>query len=349
MTTDQLRRRVTLADVARRAGVGTATVDRVMHDRGNVSTEVTQRILRAARDLGLKRLLPEPHRRIVRIDVILARPELPLIARLGFEFRRLASSLDRSISLHRTVLDDERPETLAKALSRSQCDAVVSYLPDHPLVQAAVQDLSSRGIPVVTVVSDLPGSARIGYAGTNHVRSGRSAAYFVAKMVRQPGPVTILCNKLSFQSHADRVRGFSEYLLEKAPECRVAHIVEGGDDRDLSELALKRAFMETPGTVAVYNAGAANIGVARAIRANILSCRPIFVGHELTGNTAALLREGVMSITIDQSPELQVRRAVELILEYFARPGTGDGAPPPVSDVPTVLYGPENIPDPLPF
>jgi LacI family transcriptional regulator len=345
---DTERKKITMTQVARLAGVGTATVDRVLNDRGNVSEDVSKRVLQAARELGIRRLLPQSHRRLIRIGVILARPELPLIARMGFEFRRLSSSLDRSIVIHRTTLEDERPESFAKALGKTSCDAVVSYMPDHPLVHSAVEGLKSRGVPVVTVISDVAGSARIGYAGTDHYKAGRSAGYFLTKMGRNPGPIIILCNHLGFQSHADRVRGIGDFLKAKAPTWHLAQIVEGLDDRDKSELGLRAAFKLYPDTVAIYNVGAANIAVAKAIRADVLDSRPVFVGHELTRHTADFLREGLMSITIDQSPELQVRKAVNLILRHFS---FGDEQMPlPIeTEVPTVLYGPENIPEPLPF
>jgi LacI family transcriptional regulator len=345
---DKERKKITMTQVAKVAGVGTATVDRVLNDRGNVSEEVSKRVLQAARELGIRRLLPQSHRRLIRIGVILARPELPLIARMGFEFRRLSSSLDRSIVIHRAMLEDERPESFAKALGKTNCDAVVSYMPDHPLVHAAVAGLNARGIPVVTVISDVAGSARIGYAGTDHYKAGRSAGYFLTRMGRQPGPIVILCNHLGFQSHADRVRGISDFLKAKAPTWHLAEIVEGLDDRDRSELGLRAAFKRYSDTVALYNVGAANIAVAKAIRANILNARPVFVGHELTRHTAEFLREGLMSITIDQSPEQQVQKAVNLILRHFSF--NDDQTSLPIdAEVPTVLYGPENIPDPLPF
>lgn len=39
-----------------------------------------------------------------------------------------------------------------------------------------------------------------------------------------------------------------------------------------------------------------------------------FVGHELTECSAAALREGVMAVVLDQAPEAQARRAVDLVL-----------------------------------
>ena len=91
--TEKYSPRVTLLDVAVLAGVGSATVDRVINDRGNVSADIRKRVLDAARTLGLKRILPSAHHRIVRLNVILARPELPLIQRMGFEFRRLSQRM----------------------------------------------------------------------------------------------------------------------------------------------------------------------------------------------------------------------------------------------------------------
>lgn len=42
-----------------------------------------------------------------------------------------------------------------------------------------------------------------------------------------------------------------------------------------------------------------------------------FVGHELTEASAALLRERVMTLAIDQAPKLQARRAVERLLKHL--------------------------------
>ncbi len=53
---------ISLAALAKRIGVGVATVDRVLNERGGVSPETTRRVLQAAREAGLKRILPEERR-----------------------------------------------------------------------------------------------------------------------------------------------------------------------------------------------------------------------------------------------------------------------------------------------
>jgi LacI family transcriptional regulator len=292
-------------------------------------------------------LLPVSHHRMVRINVILARPELPLIRRMGIEFRRLSDRMDHSVAIHRTTLKDENPTTIADALRQSPSDAVVVYAQDHPLIRDAIAELAARGKPVVTMISDLPGSARLAYAGTDHAKAGRSAGYFLARMAR-PGPVIVLCNHLGFQSHAERVRGLSDHLATHAPGFSVVQIIEGGDDAVRSEARLKDAFRAHPDTVAIYNVGAANRGAVGAIRAGLLQHPPVFIGHELTAFTWDVLRSRTMTLTIDQSPELQAQFAMDVLLNHFNFAGATHIAPPYASTVPIVLYGPENLPDSAP-
>lgn len=335
--------KIGLHAVAERAGVGVATVDRVLNERGNVSGKTTLRVLEAARALGIRRILPETHRRLLRIEVILARPDLPLIGRMHQEFNRLAAGIDRSVVIQRTILADETPRLLSQALRATTCDAVVIYAQEHESIHAAIDRLHDRGVPVVTMISDLPQSARLAYAGTDHYRAGRTAGYFLSRTVHRPGPLLVLCNHLGFQSHAQRLRGLTSYLVERCPHLAVTEVLEGGDRLDLSEIRLIDAFRRHPGTVAVYNVGAANRAVAAAIRADLLATRPVFIGHELTVNTREMLRDGVMTLTIDQSPERQAQFAVDVLRHAFRLPGLGWMQVPYVSNVPFTLYGPENI------
>ena len=50
--------------------------------------------------------------------------------------------------------------------------------------------------------------------------------------------------------------------------------------------------------------------------------RVFFVGHELTEHTAAALRDGVMAVVLDQAPEAQARRAIDLMLSKIGLLGS---------------------------
>jgi LacI family transcriptional regulator len=332
-----------LIDVAKLAGVGTATVDRVLNERGNVSEEVRLKVIEAARSVGLRRQLPPSYRPRIRINLILARPDLPLLEKMAAEFRSLAKSIDRRVGLQITTLVDERPESIATALKVTDCDAVIVYAQNNSIIRDAIAELELRDIPVVTIISDLHDSKRLAYAGTDHYASGRTAGYFIGQMRPQRGHVAVLCNHLGFESHARRIAGLRDYLGEHAPHLSISHIIEGADDRVRSRALLSAAFEEDPKILAVYNVGAANLGVRAALKAIDPSDLPLFVGHELTVHTTRLLREGLMTLAIDQNPRLQAQFAFDILLDHFGF----ESIPikrPYVSDVPIILYGPENIP-----
>lgn len=343
--------RATLALVAALAGVGSATVDRALNERGNVSEAVRKRVIDAAREVGLKRILPTSHHRILRVNVILARMERPLITRMAVEMRRLSQRLDSTVSIHRTILKYESPEAIADAMTSGSFDAVIVDAPDHPLIHQAIEDLARQKRPVVTIISDVPGAARLAYAGTDHYKAGRSAGYFLGRMTpptAAPGKVIILCHHIGFQAHAERIRGLTDQLEAQVPHLVLGEVVRGGDDPLMSEIKLKEAFRRHPETLCIYNAGAGNRGVIAAIRADLLPQRPTFIGHELTAFTYQCLRDGSMTLTIDQSPELQAQYAVEVLMNHFGFEGATHATPPYASTVPIVLYGPENLPDARP-
>jgi LacI family transcriptional regulator len=335
-------RRTTLVEVAKRARVGVATVDRVLNERGGVSLKTSTKVLNAARDLRLKRILPTPHHRIVRIEVLLTRPETPFFTRMNDEFRRLSASLDHSIVVQRTLLANEKPETVARAMRQSSADAIIVYALEHEAIHKAVAANAAKGVSTITIVSDLPKSKRRAYAGIDHYQAGRTAGYFVERMAQEIGPILVLCNRVTFNAHAARIKGFGDYLEAAQRGLRITKILEGEDDDSRSELVVREALKEHPDTVAIYNTGGVNQAVAAAMRD--FAPKLVFIGHELNDMSRRLLKDGTMALVIDQNPDQQARLALQIALESVGLEGSSWIALPRHAAVPFTLYGPENTP-----
>ena len=331
-----------LEDVAALAGVGIATVDRVLNERGGVKPDTARRVLAAARQLGLRRILPVSHHKGLRFEVLLTRPDLPLITRMSRAFAGLASTLDRSVIVQRSMLADDKPEHLAQRMRETKCNAVITYAQEHEIILDASAQLASAGIPVVTLISDLPAAARLAYAGIDHYAAGRTAGYFIARMAR-PGNMIVLCNHHSYQSHSERVRGLRDAIAHHGPHLLLADILEGGDQPALSEQLLKSALRKHPEVAGIYNAGAAHEAVEAVLASGGQSRRPVFIGHELTEHTRSMLANGTMALTIDQNPEQQARLAIDVLLQHFghqARPSPTNGS---MGATPFTLHGPYNL------
>jgi LacI family transcriptional regulator len=312
---DRRKSRLGLEDVARRAGVGLATVDRVLNERGSVSAETERRVIEAARELGLRRVLPMPHVRQIRIEVMLAQPVTPFMRRLTQAMGQVAATLDRSIVVLRTGIDMLRdPASVAPRIAGCRADGIIIYCEEHPANVAAIAGSAAAGRPVICVVTDVPDSPRAAYVGIDHAKAGRTAGFFVAKMGAGAGSALILSTSTGFRAHRQRIDGFCDALAQRRPAVTVSPVMTSGDDQERAYHLLTQALRRTPDAVAVYNTGGANRAVAQAIRDAGRYDNLLFVGHELTDESAALLRDGSMTVVIDQAPELQARRSIDLML-----------------------------------
>ena len=67
---DDVRKTVTIRDVAVRAGVSVATVSRALNGRGYVSSEAKQRVFGAAKELGYKPHAPARSLKLQRTETV---------------------------------------------------------------------------------------------------------------------------------------------------------------------------------------------------------------------------------------------------------------------------------------
>ena len=325
-------------------GLGIATVDRVLNERGNVSEKTAQTVLVAAKRLNLKRILPPPHHRLLRIEALLARPELPLITRLNQEFVRLAQRIDKSVIIQRTILKSDSPVLVAKAIEETKCDGVVMYTQAHPLIHEAIARLKARGGAMISILSDLPESERLAYAGMDHYSGGRAAAQFMAWTIREPAAIIAIGDHFGFRAHGQRVQGLRDGLRDYAPHLQVTEVIAAGDDSTLSERLLLQSFKKHGRVAGVYSVGAATDACGRAIKSVLHHNPPVFVGYELTVESRRLLLDGTMTLVIDQNPEHQARFALDVFTHHFGYTETPWLVPPYRSDIAFRLFTRESLP-----
>lgn len=319
----------TYADVARLAGVGTATVERVLNGRGGVRPETVEKVLAAARALDHPRRLPAVHRGITRIEVILVRPETTFFGRLAASFERVSAGLDPSLQVHRTFVAETDAEGIAERIGRPRHrrGGLVCAVPDHPLIRAALGRVVAEGLPVVQVVTRATGVAAE-FVGIDHMAAGRVAALLMARMQARGGPVVALCHSGAYAAHRERIAGFGECLARHGrADLPFARVLFHGDEAQKAGDLVLEALREWPDLAGLYNAGGANRSVAAALRARGRDV--FFVGHELTEGSAASLRDGVMAVVLDQAPEAQARRAMDLMLSRLGF-GAKDVPNPPI-------------------
>ncbi|APR38855.1 LacI family DNA-binding transcriptional regulator [Paraburkholderia sp. SOS3] len=310
------KRTARFVEIAERAGVSTASVDRVLNERGSVSAKTRERVVAAARELALPRLLPDTQHGLIHIDVLLPDSDAPFFCRLRDAVQRAMQMLDRRVVVHRTLMsaadEADLPQTLAHSGYRRAALIVTTH--DTPQVRDALTAAIARGEAVVTMVTDVGGIERLRYAGIDNLRAGRTAGYFIGRFARQPGRVLLLPARMDYRAHVERIEGCRAQLAE-----RFAHLTcEIGEeptlDHDDRSFRAVSAALKRGGLVGIYNTGYGSAGIAAALRKSGASGSVVWVGHEMLDQHRALIDAGVMDIVIDQDPDGQVISALQHVL-----------------------------------
>lgn len=304
-----------LTDVAKRAGVGHATVDRVLNERGGVKPETAKRVLNAARELGLSRTLPSLYRKGLRFQVLLGRRELPLCTRMNEAFGRYAWQLGDNVVVERTFLDETKPDKVAAAIRQSRCNAIIVYGQEHDVIIEAIAEATSQGKPVITLASDVPTAPRFRYVGIQHYNAGRSAAFLMSRMTK-PGQIVLLCDSLHYRSHAERISGFRDGLSEYSDRLKVVDVIES-QGREAATVHALNTTLRTNQITGIYNAGASDVIVEQVTLQGGPGEAPTVIGHDLTADSERMLQNGQMTVVIDQNPELQAQKAMRILAVRF--------------------------------
>ena len=107
--------------------------------------------------------------------------------------------------------------------------------------------------------------------------------------------------------------GFRHILAEESPNLTIVELREMLDDREKAYSEAAALLDRHPDLAAIYNVGAGNTGIARALKQRCRENEVVFLGHEVTEGTKALLLDGTLDAVIDQNPRVEAREALHIL------------------------------------
>ena len=310
-----------IIDIALQAGVSTATVDRVLNDRPGVRDSTRKKVEDAVRLLDSAQSRPKiipSYANAIEIDVIIA-------GNAGFANDMLARELKdfaRKIGVTINAAYPKRldPEALARALNtsleRGSSGIIVQAL-DHPLVRSAVDHAADCGVPVVSMLTGLPGSKTRGYVGLDNRAAGRTAGLLTGLLTKNSGDVAIFLGGPLYRSHEEREMGIRTKLREDFPHLNIRHVFQSFDDPEKNMTIASALLAQEKDLVAIINIGGGNRGIERALldagRKNDIT----YVCFNLTPLTRQALLSGVVDAVVHQDMARAARVAIRSIADHL--------------------------------
>ncbi len=313
--------RPTVHDIAAEAGVSLATVDRVLNNRPGVRAVTRDKVERAIETLGYVRDVAAANLakgRIYPLIFIIPAGDNSFMRGLEAEVRAaiIRSAAERT---EITILSVPafNAQALAEALEeahRRQPAGVAVVAIEAPEVTAAVKRLRDDGSAVVTLVSDLPGSARDHFAGVDNIAAGRTAASLMGRFLgSREGPVAVLAGSMLVRDHRDRLEGFRAVMRDCFGARALLPVIEGQDDAVLTEKLVTALIDAHPDLAGIYSLGAGNRGLVAALEKAGKAGTVCVVAHELTAYSRAALVSGTIDALLNQDAGHEVRSAIRVL------------------------------------
>ncbi|MEI6143670.1 MAG: LacI family DNA-binding transcriptional regulator [Mariniphaga sp.] len=322
-----MKKNIRILDIAKKAGVSIGTVDRVLHERGEVSKETRDKILGIIKDydyrpnilassLASKKLITFASLTPLAPDkeAFWAKP-MEGIGKAINQFRQYG------IVLKQFHFKMEEPETF-----NAEAAKILDLAPDGILLAPwtkkeslkFTQELDNRSIPYVFIDSNLKEANPISFIVQDSVQSGFLAAKLIDYGIAEGGNVLVIhiTKNLQNANHLlQREKGFYDYF-EKC-NCEKPHLIKIEVSPDEIETNLNTCLSEVKSIQGVFVTNSKVHLVAGFF--NSLEKRPKIIGYDLIPRNVDLLINGKIDFLLNQKPEAQGYMAANLLFDQIVR------------------------------
>lgn len=320
-------KRVTVKDIANRAGVSRGTVDRVIHGRGRVAADVVAKVNAAIEDLDYKpnlvarslatqktytiaTLLPFP-----KEDPFWQKPQIGIqqaldeVEDFGVEVQQFFFSL----------FDIQSFQSSAAALLESNPDGIVVATEFYSQAESFFNTATDRDIPVVCINTMITEFPNLGFIGQDSFQSGVLAGrLFDMTIPNLNGIVTLNVGaKAIEQKHLlHKEQGLHYYFDEKEKKIHLTEIdIEDFENEDLLNQYLKTTLDPlTFQGIFITNSRAYHIIPTLSALGYANRC---IIGFDLLEENKAYLQSGEIDFIINQDPIKQGHMGVKTLFQYL--------------------------------
>jgi len=322
---DYSGKRIRIKDIAALAGVSAGTVDRVLHNRGEVSEKSREKVEKVLQEMQFK---PNFHasalanKRSYRLACLIpeyADGEYWEAVEKGI---RTASDEFRDLNISISVLyfDQFNPLSYRDGLNRLSLTLSDGWM-IAPAYEKETCEWAEEGhihAPFVFIDSQVPGLTPLSFFGPQSFVSGQMAARLLFPEYCPPTPVVMFQSlrhgQIASQQVVQRKRGFETYMHTHFPELPLYTLEFDPDSAPQAQKKVQRFLQHYPEieTGVIFNSRAYLI-------TPLLAGRPNFnlLGYDLLPRNVQALKEGSIRFLLSQRPHTQGYLAIKALVDHI--------------------------------
>lgn len=326
---DHKSKKITIIDVAKRAGVSKGTVDRVVHHRGEVSKSSEEKVLKAIEELQYQPNLYASMLASRKVTLIVLL--LPQFSKGEFwekiydGFISGAESVKPLSIKTKTILYDQYSPASFKEACSTALEEGPSGVVIAPLFRSETESFASKlrdlKIPYVYVDTKLEEDGYLAYFGMPMYRSGTMSAVLLTERCRQEevDKVAIVRIQRDRTKQSDptvtRRAGFVDYMNQHFPDCELINVfVDPNDPASIAKtLDAFSASHQDIRFVVMFNS---RVHLLESWLRNHPAEGRRVIGFDNLDLNIDLLREGLVDVLISQHTETLSANAVSALADY---------------------------------
>lgn len=324
---------ITIKDIARMAGVSTATVDRVLHKRGQVSSSALQKVMAILNEIDYKpNLLARTlgSNKIYRITAIVPDPSLdPYWEKIHEGIRQAQTEWSQySVTIQIVHFDQFSKKSFRKKaldVLKSKPDGIVTAPVFYDEALSVLGMFEKEAIPFVLINNNIEETRPLTFIGQDLFRSGQLGGQLTYLNQFEGGKLAVLhlFEDIHNSRHlSEKERGFREFFRNlKKLESNGKRInfeinqfsltpVESNFRKKLTDILndkkLRGIFVSSSKGTSIVASFLARHG-KNGIR---------LVGYDMLDENLKYLRAGVIDFLINQNPKYQASRGIRHLVNH---------------------------------
>lgn len=318
-------KRTGIKEIARLADVSIGTVDRVIHNRGQVSKETMKKILGVMEKTNYRPNL------VARVLASREKPRLACLipfhtpenmyweAPLNGILKAENEIADYGVTVNNFLFDQYAPDSF-----RKRSTEILDFQPDGVLLapvfsnQASgfVRKLDTLKIPYVFIDSTLKNENNLSFFGQDPFRSGMLAAKLMKISLESTGTTAIINigrDRENTHHIRERENGFKAYSLKNSPDMSFELLNFPSEDINNKT----NSMINIPGTEisGIFATSAAHIIADHLEHKGVKHIT--LIGYDLTRDNISFLEKGIIDFLICQKPVEQAFRGIYALFHHI--------------------------------
>ena len=309
---------MTIKQIAEKANVSIATVDRVIHKRGRVAKKTRDIILSIIKQSGYKKNIFASNLKLQKtFNVAVLMPEIMQESKYWETSKNGIIKALMELTIYKLKADffyfdrfsSESFDMASKNIYGKHYDGIIMA----PVNEKKSLELLKRipnNTPYVFFNTDLPGAMPVCFIGQDSFGSGVVAARLMKEIINERGEIAIIQASEDEFHHASRANGFLSFFERSDLFDIKIYRLHGNTEKEPFISLMDDIVTENKSLKGIFVTSASCHYAAEYLNNSSVKNKIRIIGYDLVEENIKYLNEGGIDILISQKPEDQGYRAV---------------------------------------